>query len=150
MKLKTLLLLATLSPVAIGIAQTPKPTTNKPAGDVIARKDIFGNPTRTSAAISPDGKHIAFIAPHNGVLNVWVAPSASLTGAKVITSDTKRGIRSFRWARNNSQILYTQDTGGDENFRVYLTDITTAKTTALSPEGKIQARIEATSIAKAQ
>ncbi len=148
MKLKTLLLVATLSPIAIGIAQTPKATTNKPASEVIARKDIFGNPTRTSAAISPDGKHIAFIAPHNGVLNVWVAPSGSLTDAKVITSDTKRGIRSFRWARNNSQILYTQDTGGDENWRVYLTDITTAKTTALSPEGKIQARIEATSIAK--
>jgi dipeptidyl aminopeptidase/acylaminoacyl peptidase len=148
MKLKALLLVATLSPIAIAIAQTPKATTNKPASDVIARKDIFGNPTRTSAAISPDGKHIAFIAPHNGVLNVWVAPSGSLTDAKVITSDTKRGIRSFRWARNNSQILYTQDTGGDENWRVYLTDITTAKTTALSPEGKIQARIEATSIAK--
>jgi dipeptidyl aminopeptidase/acylaminoacyl peptidase len=148
MKFKTLLLVATLSPIAIGIAQTPKPTTNRPASEVIARKDLFGNPTRTSAAISPDGKHIAFIAPHNGVLNVWVAPSGSLNDAKVITADTKRGIRSFRWARNNSQILYTQDTGGDENWRVYLTDITTAKTTALSPEGKIQARIEATSIAK--
>ena len=148
MKLKTLLLIATLSPIANGIAQTPKATTSKPAGEVIARKDIFGNPTRTSAAISPDGRHIAFIAPHNGVLNVWVAPSGSLTDAKVITSDSKRGIRAFRWARNNSHILYTQDTGGDENWRVYLTDITTAKTTALSPEGKIQARIEATSIAK--
>ena len=148
MKLKTLLVVVTLSPIAVAIAQPPKATTNKPTSEVIARKDIFGNPTRTSAAISPDGKHIAFIAPHNGVLNVWVARSGSLTDAKVITSDTKRGIRSFRWARNNSQILYTQDTGGDENWRVYLTDITTAKTTALSPEGKIQARIEATSIAK--
>jgi dipeptidyl aminopeptidase/acylaminoacyl peptidase len=148
MKLTTLLLVATLSPIGIGIAQTPKATTHKPASDVIARKDIFGNPTRTSAAISPDGKHIAFIAPFNDVLNVWVAPSGSLNDAKVITSDTKRGIRSFRWARNNRQILYTQDTGGDENWRVYLTDITAAKTTALSPEGKIQARIEATSIAK--
>jgi dipeptidyl aminopeptidase/acylaminoacyl peptidase len=148
MKLKTLLVVVTLSPIAVAIAQPPKATTNKPTSEVIARKDIFGNPTRTSAAISPDGKHIAFIAPHNGVLNVWVARRGSLTDAKVITSDTKRGIRSFRWARNNSQILYTQDTGGDENWRVYLTDITTAKTTALSPEGKIQARIEATSIAK--
>ncbi len=148
MKLKTLLLAVTLSPIAIGIAQTPKPPTNKPASEVIARKDIFGNPTRMSAAISPDGKHIAFIAPHNGVLNVWVAPSGSLNDAKVITNDTKRGIRSFRWARNNSQILYTQDTGGDENWRVYLTDITTTKTTAVSPEGKMQARIETISIAK--
>jgi dipeptidyl aminopeptidase/acylaminoacyl peptidase len=149
MKLKALLLLAaSLSPVAVGIAQSPKPMATGAASQVIPRKDIFGNPTRTSAAISPDGKHIAFIAPKDGVLNVWVAPSGRLNDAKVITSDTKRGIRGFRWARNSSQILYTQDTGGDENWRVYLTDIATTKTTALSPEGKIQARIEATSISK--
>ena len=55
MKLTTLLLVATLSPIAIGIAQAPKPTTNRAASEIIARKDLFGNPTRTSAAISPDG-----------------------------------------------------------------------------------------------
>jgi dipeptidyl aminopeptidase/acylaminoacyl peptidase len=112
---------------------------------LIPRKDIFGNPTRTSPQLSPDGQHIAFIAPQNGVLNVWVAPSSNIDGAKVITNDTKRGIRNYRWAQNNTHILYTQDTGGDENWRVYLTDIATAKTTALSPEGKIQARIDTVS-----
>jgi dipeptidyl aminopeptidase/acylaminoacyl peptidase len=112
---------------------------------MIPRKDIFGNPTRTAPQLSPDGKHIAFIAPQNGVLNVWIAPSSNINAAKVITNDTKRGIRNYRWAQNNTHILYTQDTGGDENWRVYLTDIATAKTTALSPEGKIQARIDTVS-----
>jgi len=115
---------------------------------LIARKDIFGNPTRTAPQLSPDGKHIAFIAPQNGVLNVWVAPSSNVDAAKVITNDTKRGIRNYFWAKNSTHILYTQDTGGDENWRVYLTDIATAKTTALSPEGKIQARIDAVSNSK--
>jgi dipeptidyl aminopeptidase/acylaminoacyl peptidase len=115
---------------------------------VIARKDIFGNPTRVAPSLSPDGKHIAFIAPHNGVLNVWVAPTGNIGAAKVVTNDTNRGIRNFLWARNNTHIVYRQDIGGDENWRVYLTEIATAKTTAVSPEGKIQARIDAISIAK--
>jgi len=115
---------------------------------IIPRKDIFGNPTRTAPQLSPDGKHIAFIAPQNGVLNVWVAPSSNIDAAKVITNDTKRGIRNYFWAKNSTHILYTQDTGGDENWRVYLTDVATAKTTTLSPEGKIQARIDAVSTTK--
>jgi dipeptidyl aminopeptidase/acylaminoacyl peptidase len=115
---------------------------------IIPRKDIFGNPTRTAPQLSPDGKHIAFIAPQNGVLNVWVAPSSNVDAAKVVTNDTKRGIRNYFWAKNSTHILYIQDTGGDENWRVYLTDIATAKTTALSPEGKIQARIDAVSSLK--
>jgi dipeptidyl aminopeptidase/acylaminoacyl peptidase len=115
---------------------------------VIPRKDIFGNPTRVSPSLSPDGKHVAFIAPHNGVLNVWVAPTGNIGAAKVVTNDTKRGIRNFIWARNNTHIVYRQDIGGDENWRIYLTDVAGAKTTAVSPEGKVQARIDTISIAK--
>ncbi len=115
---------------------------------LIPRKDIFGNPTRTNPELSPDGKHIAFLAPHKGLLNVWVAPIGNIAAAKVITNDTTRGIRNFFWARDNKNIIYRQDTGGDENWRVYLTDIETAKTTALTPEGKIQARVDAVSNTK--
>jgi hypothetical protein len=35
---------------------------------------LFGNPERVSPRISPDGTQLAWIAPHDGVLNVWVAP----------------------------------------------------------------------------
>jgi dipeptidyl aminopeptidase/acylaminoacyl peptidase len=115
---------------------------------VIPRKDIFGNPTRVAPSLSPDGKHVAFIAPHNDVLNVWVAPTGNIGAAKVVTNDTNRGIRNFIWARNNTHIVYRQDIGGDENWRIYLTDVASAKTTAVSPEGKVQARIDTISIAK--
>lgn len=66
---------------------------------LIPRKDIFGNPTRTLPAISPDGKNIAYIAPRDGVLNVFVAPRDNIGAAKPITADRKRGIRAFFWAR---------------------------------------------------
>ena len=62
---------------------------------LIPRKDIFGNPTRTLPAISPDGRNIAYIAPRDGVLNVFVAPSDDVGAAKPVTADKKRGIRGF-------------------------------------------------------
>jgi len=115
---------------------------------LIPRKDIFGNPTRTSPAISPDGKYIAYIAPRDGVLNVFVAPSNNITDAKPITVDKKRGIREFFWAQNSRQIIYRQDEGGDENWRIHVVDVATGQDTAISPAGKVRGEIVATSVTK--
>src|SRR5512132_3218601 len=87
---------------------------------LIPRKDIFGNPTRTLPAISPDGKNIAYIAPRDGVLNVFVAPRDNIVAAKPFTADRKRGIRGFFWAQNSNQLICTQDEGGDENWRIHV------------------------------
>ncbi|MCA9217305.1 MAG: hypothetical protein KDB27_29755, partial [Planctomycetales bacterium] len=40
---------------------------------LIPRKQVFGNPEKARARISPDGNQLAFLAPKDGVLNVWVA-----------------------------------------------------------------------------
>ena len=82
---------------------------------LIPRKAIFGNPTRLQPTISPDGRLLAFIAPKDDVLNIWVAPIDDLKNAKCITTDTKRGIRQFFWTYN-SQIVYGQDKNGDEGM----------------------------------
>ena len=42
--------------------------------ELIPLKVLFGNPERISPSISSDGTKLAWIAPHEGVLNVWVAP----------------------------------------------------------------------------
>jgi dipeptidyl aminopeptidase/acylaminoacyl peptidase len=97
--------------------------------DLIPRDVLFGNPERISPRISPDGSRLAWIAPHNGVLNVWVAPvgtsGVEWDAAAVITDDTDRGIRTFTWARDGRHLLYLQDTGGDENWRLYDVDLET-------------------------
>ena len=64
---------------------------------LIAREVLFGNPERVGVKISHDGKYISYIAPHEGVLNVWIAPVYDRTKSKRITSDKKRGIRSYFW-----------------------------------------------------
>jgi len=71
--------------------------------DLIPRSVLFGNPERTSPQLSPDGGALAWIAPRDGVLNLWVAPdqrpSPAWTGRRPgrVTEDTDRGIRAFTW-----------------------------------------------------
>jgi dipeptidyl aminopeptidase/acylaminoacyl peptidase len=95
--------------------------------DLIPREVLFGNPERVSPHMSPDGTRLAWIAPHEGVLNVWVAPvgtsGVDWDAAAVVTDDSDRGIRMFAWAKDGRHLLYLQDTGGDENWRLYDVDL---------------------------
>ena len=100
--------------------------------DLIPRDVLFGNPERVSPRISPDGTRLAWVAPRDGVLNVWLAPFDVSSGdgssavdwdaARPITHDTDRGIRTIAWARDGRHLLYLQDTAGDENWRLYDVD----------------------------
>jgi dipeptidyl aminopeptidase/acylaminoacyl peptidase len=125
--------------------------------DLIPRNVLFGNPERISPHISPDGSRLAWIAPREGVLNVWVAPigtsGVDWDDATVVTDDTDRGIRMFAWAKDGRHLLYLQDTGGDENWRLYDVDLETPAATDsqtswakrdLTPYEGIQARVIAT------
>ena len=107
------------------ISQKPAP--------LIPREVLFGNPDRTNVRISPDGRHISFLAPYEGVLNVWVAPVDQPDQARVVTQDKKRGIRIYFWAYTNEHILYLQDLGGDENWQVHAADIETGEDRNLTP-----------------
>jgi dipeptidyl aminopeptidase/acylaminoacyl peptidase len=116
--------------------------------ELIPRRVLFGNPERVSPRISPNGTSLAWIAPHNGVLNVWTAPvgadGVDWGSATVVTSDTDRGIRVFRWAHDGRHLLYLQDTGGDENWRLYDVDLHTMQRRDLTPFEGVQAQILAT------
>ena len=116
--------------------------------ELIPRRILFGNPERVSPRISPNGTSLAWIAPHNEVLNVWTAPvgpeGVDWDSAQVVTNDTDRGIRVFLWAHDGRHLLYLQDTGGDENWRLYDVDVTTMQHRDLTPFEGVQAQILAT------
>jgi dipeptidyl aminopeptidase/acylaminoacyl peptidase len=118
--------------------------------ELIPRGVLFGNPERMSPSISPDGGSLAWIAPRDGVLNVWVAPVSGVSGvdwgaARAVTEDTDRGIRTFAWAEDGVHLLYAQDAGGDENWRLYDVDLGTGARRDLTPFENIHAAIIATS-----
>jgi dipeptidyl aminopeptidase/acylaminoacyl peptidase len=91
-----------------------------PGQTLIPRSVIFGNPERIGGRVSPDGKYVSFLAPREGVLNIWVVEHGKpLSEARAVTNEKVRPIRSHSWAANGEDILYTQDKGGDENFLLY-------------------------------
>jgi dipeptidyl aminopeptidase/acylaminoacyl peptidase len=108
--------------------------------DLIPREVLFGNPEKAGPQVSPDGKKLAYLAPVNGVLNVWLG---SIEGGDYapLTNDTDRGIRAYFFAHDNKYLLYVQDKGGDENWRVYAVDLATKEVRDLTPFEKVQAQI---------
>ena len=114
--------------------------------ELIPRQVLFGNPERISPRISPDGTRLAWIAPREGVLNVWVAPADAEAGvdwaaATVVTDDADRGIRMFAWAHDGRHLLYLQDTGGDENWRLHDVDLETIQRRDLTPFEGVQTQL---------
>src|SRR5579863_6736102 len=95
--------------------------------ELIPRSVLFGNPERTDPQISPDGTMLAYLAPDQGVLNVWIR-TLGKTDDRAITNDRKRGIRNLFWQYDSKNILYAQDQNGDENWRVYQTNIASKQT----------------------
>ena len=109
---------------------------------LIPRKLLFGNPDKAMARLSPDGSQLSYLAPVDGVLNVWVGPAGDPAAAKPVTRDTKRGIRFYTWAFTNRHVLYIQDKGGDENWRIYGVDLTSGETMDYTPIEGVRAEIK--------
>ncbi len=90
---------------------------------VIDRELFFGDPQYSGAEISPNGKYISFRKQFNGVMNIWVKGiNQKFDEAHPVTADSIRPVRNYFWSRDSKYILYVQDKGGDENFRVYAVD----------------------------
>jgi dipeptidyl aminopeptidase/acylaminoacyl peptidase len=135
-------LMAALIIPVIASAQKPPTAAEAVTGSpVIPRSALFGNPEKTQARLSPDGKYFSYIAPRDGVLNVYLALRTDPTNAKPITNDQKRGIRQHFWAYDNKHVLFVQDEGGDENWHLYAVDVDTGEQKDLTPYKGIQAQV---------
>ena len=107
---------------------------------IIPREILFGNPVKRSPRISPDGKKIAYLAPVNNILNIWVK-TIGTDDDRVVTKDEKRNIRSYFWAYDNQHIFYLQDVGGNENWNLHEVDLKTGEIKNLTPYEKVQVRV---------
>ena len=112
---------------------------------LIPREQLFGNPVKAAPKVSPDGKRLAFLAPDEGVLNVWLTDSPSPdASAKPLTKDRGRGIRAYFWACDGRSLVYAQDKDGDENWHLHQVDIATGAVRDLTPFEGAQAHALAT------
>tara|TARA_X000001036_G_scaffold362211_1_gene345735 strand:- start:946 stop:3150 length:2205 start_codon:yes stop_codon:yes gene_type:complete len=110
---------------------------------LIPRELLFGNPERSSVCISPDGSMLAFRAPVDGTLNAWVQPIDG--DAKALTNFTDRPIGGLSFSWNGEQLIFTKDSGGDENNHIYAVDIDDAEIHDLTPIDGVAARMSGAS-----
>jgi dipeptidyl aminopeptidase/acylaminoacyl peptidase len=120
-------------PIAFGAAEAAVP--------LIPRAVLFGSPDKAGPQVSPDGQRLAYLAPVDGVLNLWVGPAGDPAAAKVITSDKGSGIHQYFWAFDNQHILYLKDKDGNENHHLYRVDLGSGGITDLTPQDGVRAQI---------
>ena len=132
------LLVLMLACSSAGFAQLPP---------LIDRELFFGDPEISGSQISPDGRFITFLKPFRGIRNIWVKTRAeSFDRARPITADTSRPVNSYFWSLDSKYVLYVQDKGGDENYRLYAVDPASAgdpvpKARDLTPVEKVRVEI---------
>ena len=89
--------------------------------DLIPRDVLFGYPERTAPSLSPDGTRIAYLAPSEGALAVWVR-TIGKEDDRVVAADPARPIRTALWSPDGERVMYLQDAAGDENFHLFAAD----------------------------
>ncbi len=108
--------------------------------ELIPRTVLLGNPEKMRARISPSGDMLAYVAPVDDVLNVWIRTIGE-GDDHAITSDEHRGIVQYFWSQDSNEIFYLQDGDGDENWRIYGVNIQTGDVRDLTPYDGVQVRI---------
>ena len=112
------------------------------APPLIPRQVFLGNPDKASPQISPDGAWLGWLAPVDGVLNVWAAPAERPAEARPVTRDTGRGVRMYSWTYSRARIVYLQDSDGDENWHVYTVDLDSGEIRDLTPIEGVRAEVQ--------
>lgn len=147
----TLLAAAASASLAACTTMTDEPMTTSAAAPMsapmalnvplIPREVIFGNPVKSGGQISPDGKWLSWMAPHNGTMNVFVAPASNPTAARRLTNITDRPPAGYFWAPDSKSVMYIRDKGGDENFLLYGVNVESGAETTLTPFEKTRVQI---------
>lgn len=127
--LKAVLLMLIIGSMTMSWADTP----------LIPMRDFFRNPTKTNYQLSPDGQTLAFMQPWQDRLNIHVQKIGSETVTRV-TAATERDIAGYMWA-NNERLVFVQDKGGDENFKLYAVNLDGSDQKTLTPFDSVQVQI---------
>ena len=92
---------------------------------MLSLEDYFRNPKETSFSISPNGQHIAYMAPYRDRLNIFVRDimtdvngGIKLGEPRQITFECERSIGGYIW-KGDERIIFVRDNDGDENYQLF-------------------------------
>lgn len=115
---------------------------------LIPRDALYGNPSRSSAQISPDGQWLGWMAAQDGVMNVWIAPVADPAAARLMTHAKDRPIPQYFFAQDSQSLLYVQDKAGDENYLLYQVNLASGEERCLTPFENTRVRFMGSSVTR--
>jgi dipeptidyl aminopeptidase/acylaminoacyl peptidase len=104
---------------------------------LIPRRKLLGNPTSVLPKLSPDGRRLAWQAPVDGVMNIWLAPADDLKQAQPLTRLGGRPPGFHGWSSDGRFILFFKDANGDENYNLYVADPATGQVRNLTQMPKV-------------
>jgi dipeptidyl aminopeptidase/acylaminoacyl peptidase len=113
------------------------------ATPLIPRRVLFAGADRSVVRLSPDGRRLAFLAPVDGVLNLWTAPLADVGKARALTRVTDRDLGPWLvWMPNSRQVLFSREQGGDENWQTHRADVESGELLALTPGPAVKSYVQ--------
>jgi dipeptidyl aminopeptidase/acylaminoacyl peptidase len=110
---------------------------------LIPRKVLFGNPDIAGVTLSPDGDRIAYLAPYQGVLNLWVRDLDGTNPPRLLTQQTSRPHGVAYWTYDGRYLISSRDSDGDENTVLIRIDPTNGASLELTPSQGVSAIIVA-------
>ena len=72
-----------------------------------------------SAAISPDGRHVAHVVESSGQMSIWVRQVATTTDLRVIPPDRDASYLGLTFSRNGDYLYYTKHARGEPFATLY-------------------------------
>ncbi|UCH79067.1 MAG: S9 family peptidase, partial [Candidatus Coatesbacteria bacterium] len=108
--------------------------------ELIPREVLFGNASRDRPRVSPEGERLAYLAPYEGVMNVWVR-TLGAADDRPVTVEATRPITNFRWAHDGEHILFLRDNDGDENSHLYKVPLAGGEPVDLTPYAGVRVKL---------
>ena len=119
----------------------PLPVAGTP--DLIPREVLFGNPEIIGVDLSPDGTQLAYLAPLDGVLNLWVRDLDGKRPPRPLTRSRQRPQNAAFWSEDGRHLISTRDGAGDENTVLVRIDPVSGATVDLTPARGVRAVVQA-------
>lgn len=100
---------------------------------LIPREVLFGNSLKRDPQISPDGRHLSYLAADkSNVMQIWVRSLAG-NDDRQLTTEERRSIQHYTWSYNDGHLIFARETDGDENWQLLTVNITSGALRNLTP-----------------
>lgn len=93
---------------------------------------LFSDRDYSQVKLSIDGRFLSYLAPTDGVLNLYISDLKSGKPSRPVTYYKNKGIGRYAWACDNKHILFHYDETGRGNTQVHVVNIETEEVRKLT------------------